>query len=195
MSSVSKNFNEYDDIRVALKETILKVESEYIHLIPPLPDWCNKTYLINDNGIEYSINIYNLTCTCNEFKEKLELYTPREVRSLCSHLRYKISNTKIAEYLDEVTSLLVKETASASKIKYYSYEIAGRQIIIGLNKTQWVKVFTKAKRNKADPEGNFTKYSYNLKQGRWSYNISPYPKNLIIEAIKLSLSQIAKPIG
>ncbi|MDP4116317.1 MAG: hypothetical protein Q8903_09295 [Bacteroidota bacterium] len=186
MSRPAKNPKEFDDIRLALKQIKEHVDNQYYHLIPELPEWCNKDYCFNDNGSDYSINIYKLTCTCQSFIDKTGLYDPRDIRSLCKHIYYKMARTKVMGYLDDLSCLLLKDYMHSPDMSFYSFQLLERNVIIGLAQTPWVNVYTKAKRTKEDVEGNYTKYSYNINQKRWSYNISPYPKNLIIDAINLS---------
>lgn len=193
MASSSKGIREFDDIRIALKEIQEQGSSQYSHIIPQLPEWFDKEYVFTENGEVYSINLYKLTCTCNEFKEKSTLYKPGEIKSLCRHIYGKILRTRAVEYIDELSLLLLKDYMHNPELVFYSYILSGRQIIIGLARSPWINIYAKAKRTKEDSEGRYSRYSYNIKQDRWSYNISPYPKNLIIEAIKISLRQNSAP--
>lgn len=193
MASSLKKIKEYDDIRIALKEIQEQGNNQYSHIIPQLPEWFDKEYIFTENGEVYSINLYRLTCTCSEYKDKALKYKCGDIKSLCRHIYSKIIRTRAAEYIDDLSLLLLKDYVHNPGLVFYSYILSGRRIIIGLAQSPWINIYAKAKRTKDDPEGRYSRYSYNLKQERWSYNISPYPKNLIIEAIKISIGQNSAP--
>ncbi|MEW6506359.1 MAG: hypothetical protein AB1432_01305 [Bacteroidota bacterium] len=158
-------------------------EKWYIHQIPKLPEWTNRTYYYK----EFKQNPFQLKCNCPDFQERNKTYIGRDSRKLCYHLYLKLTTTKISEHIDELTLLLL-EAQFKYRIKlFFKSHFYTSELILGFNdKNDWINIFLK--------EGDsWKKYSYNQKELRWRYKIEPKNKELlnrrIIEIMVWQLSR------
>lgn len=157
----------------------------YIHKLPKFPSFMQgKTYRYAD----YKMDLFNLSCSCENQKLKREKYKGRDVRLLCKHLYYKILKTSAAQGLDSLSLEIMKTAVLFGEKHLYKYTYKDQDIILGFNEgTEWVNVYAP---NKFNPE-QYHRYSYNPNDYRWSYSSEPeygaLIPGLIIRVIKYQL--------
>lgn len=134
----------YDDLRnVEGKNKQTKGESlksDYIHLVPPMPKWTDKEYTSQNE----TQNVYRLTCTCDDYKERAELFEERDVRIICRHLFWKLTKTRAYRFLDKLTELLAHDSAFYREWIHYKSDFEGRDMIIGktnLYTSGWLNIY------------------------------------------------------
>lgn len=144
-----------------------------LRIVKPLSNF-NETIQIEsfsfDSDRTYSLNLYNQTCTCNEFvsgeKEKFE---KGDLRRLCRHLIFKYKRSFSPKKLTPFKRFLFDNQYSLKeKVKqttffgvdlpvYFSYD----------NRSDWCDIFF--------PTNNiYKRYSFNIREERFSYNDKPY---------------------
>jgi hypothetical protein len=157
----------YDDIR---KRKPAETEKHQYYIepqIPGLPEWTNKTYHCQDE----EVNLFKLTCTCEDFKARKENYTDRDVRLCCKHIYYKLSNTAAKRYINSLYKNLSYAAAFFDIDSFFTFNIDKRDIYYGFNGyLNWVQVFVPVTENDAD---SYARFSYSPKLHRWSRGIEP----------------------
>lgn len=152
-----------------------KPEHYYIHSIPKLPSWTNKKYKCSGE----IVNLFNLTCTCEDFINRSRLFSERDIRKACKHIYYKLRDTKASEYIDKLTFKLLEAGVFHGEQHLFEYNIKNKKVILGFGESEeWVNVYAKN-------EGNYSRYSFNIKQQRWSNKWSPTNEHLIRIAIEI----------
>lgn len=180
---------EFTDIRIAEKaisRNPFSAPNYYIHLLPRLPEWTDRIYYYKTGPTTFEKqNLYHLTCTCSTFKEKKKVFEGRDIRVLCKHLFYKLTETKAKKYLQELDVLLMRSAVIFHEMYLYKYTIKKKDVILGFKQdTDWVNVYT---HNIAD---TYIKFSYHPIKRTWSYGIAPPNHTMLILAINSSLTQL-----
>lgn len=157
----------YDDIRKR-KPTETKKHQYYIEpQFPPLPEWTNKIYRCQDE----EVNLFKITCTCEDFKARKDNYTARDVRLCCRHIYYKLNNTAASKYINSIYKNLSYVTAFIGMNSFYTFSIDKRDIYYGFNSSlNWIQVFVPVRTN--DPD-SYARFSYSPKLRRWSHGTEP----------------------
>lgn len=161
----------FDDIRdleklaKAREEYKMAIEAElYIHEIPLLPSWTNKQY--KSQG--YVQNLYHLSCDCPDYVEKKRKYrAKRDVRRLCRHLYWKLTQTAAKDFIDDLSREFSRAVAIHGIDKFLKKNMNGNIVYLGFKDgNHWINVYV-------NENGEWKRYSYNLKQRRWSYERKP----------------------
>lgn len=157
----------YDDIRKR-KPTETKKHQYYIEpQFPLLPEWTDKLYHCQDE----KVNLFKLTCTCDDFKERKEKYYARDVRLCCKHIYYKLTSTAASKFINTLYKNLTYVTAFFNIDSFYTFSIDKRNIYYGFNgQLNWVQVFVPVRIN--DPNF-YARFSYSPKLRRWSHGTKP----------------------
>ncbi len=149
-----KGFNSLEDA-IKHNEPIKLNLPPYVHQVPDFPDWTNK----NKKVMGKDVNLFFMTCSCDDFLDSVPLYDGRDVRKVCVHLYFGLKRhwNKI---LDELTKLIIEyQFKYGPEILYRLNE----KIIIGTKpKTSWVSIYS-------FEENEWRKHSYDLKEKRFSY--------------------------
>lgn len=166
----------FTDLRDAEKELTKNSGDSfctYTHLVPPLPDWTNKTYKYK----EHNINLYNLSCSCQKYKDLAEVYAERDVRRICEHVFAKVKSTKAKEYVDDLTYRLMEASAIYCEMERYITYLDGQEIILGRkDNSDWINIYTTIPTYfdlKKKLEIKYYTYSYSIAEKRWAYNSHP----------------------
>lgn len=182
----------YSDLRVAEKNYFRQPEQPqfqiYSHVLPALPDWTDKEYKCK----EEIVNLFNLTCTCREYKLKSRKYPHRDIRGLCIHIFTKIKHSKAKEHLDQLSFMLLQNAAVFGEKYLLKGSMEGKYIYIGVTpRNEWINIYTQfpVYYNLGKKDETYFKYSYSVKQDRWAYGTYPYNelnmKPVILQAIQL----------
>ncbi len=176
--SKPKLFIDLRTLKQAEDSPLLPGQNYYIHKIPRFPEWMKgKTYRYAD----HKMDLYNLKCDCNSQLEKRELYSGRDVRTLCKHLYFKILKTSAAREIDSLTFLLIRSAVLWGESHLYRYTYLGKEIILGFKENvDWTNVYSE---NKYNPE-EYHRYSFNPITNRWSYDNPPEYGYLVPDLIK-----------
>lgn len=160
-------------------DTTLKnfdIDLNYIHEIEGFTQKKNK---IHHSG-HYKQNLYKLECTCEVFSKNKTVFNKKDLRRLCKHLYWKLSNLKL---VDKLTLLLAFDSVyfNYKKMIKLSY---GKDFVIASYKegSSWINIFSKEK--------EWKKFSYEINQKRWSYNSKPANSNRIKQDINYLFSNI-----
>jgi hypothetical protein len=179
---------EYDDLR-KVKADVQKRYGIYchIHRIPPLPSFTDKIYRYKDE----EMNLYHLTCTCDAYHDKLLLkYEPRDIRSICIHLYYKLITSAAKKYLDQLTLILMEAAVKHNARYLYRYYFSKEKKEVYLSfaeHTEWINIFMQVR---SEEDADFVRFGYNHAQHRWNYGKAPELAGkieYIAEAIKNQL--------
>ena len=167
-------FTDLRDLEHHAKQVIEKEEqpedTPYLHLVPPLPKWTNKTYRTQNE----KQNLYNLTCTCSEYTAKAKRYDERDIRRLCIHLYYKLTETKAQQFIDDLTKLIMKAAVFHKEKRWLKHNWSGGIMVIGFaDETDWVNVYLPTNEH-------CLRFAYNPVQRRFAHNASP-PKQAELE--------------
>ena len=160
---------EFSDLRVAEKEIQAipnLARNYYIHLLPELTYawWTNKDYKYKSE----LINPYKYTCTCTEYQQRAAIFPKsRDIRRACKHIYYKFTDTKLKQYLDSLSHLLLKSSAIHNEVLHFKYEYLDKQYYFGFKQnTNWINVYLKE-------DDEFRKFGFNPVENRWSYKSEP----------------------
>jgi len=158
---------EYSDLRIAEKEiqTVPNLaRNYYIHLLPELPWWTNRIYKHKDE----ELNLSKYSCSCTDYQQRAILFSkPRDIRRACKHIYYKLTGTRIKDFIDPLTQLLLKSTAIHNEVLHFKYEYLGKAYYFGFKEnTNWINVYLKE-------DDEFRKFGFNPVEYRWSYKSEP----------------------
>lgn len=151
---------------------------KYYHSLPAVKEFYNKTYKLSYEGKQYFINPAKPECTCSEFKENAEKYSSSDIRIICRHIYVKYKQLKILNSFDSLTRILLSSTVLFGEKELFRN--SGDEFLFvmgGSNSGGWQNIYAK------NESGEFTRYSYNKTQNRWSYNIAPPLEKIIITKI------------
>ena len=153
-------------------------KGNYIHKVPPLPRWTNKVY--TSQGFKQ--NLYDLACTCPDFSYKKSKYKqPRDARSLCKHLYWKLTDTKASEFVEDKTLVLI-EPVVKGEIEFFHKEVLHnkREVIFGFsnNGEPWLGVYT------INEFSKWTGYFYSYQEKRFAYGNEPPDKVKIVNKLR-----------
>lgn len=156
----------YDDIRKR-KPTEIKKHQYYVEpQLPELPAWTNKKYSCQ----EQQVNLFLLTCSCEDFKERKEKYGARDVRLCCKHIYYKLTSTAASKFINTLYKNLTYAAAFFNVDSIYTFKIDKRDIYYGFNgQLDWVQVFVPVNGS----NDSYARFSYSPKLKRWSHGIEP----------------------
>lgn len=146
---------------------------ENIRIIKPLSNF-NKTIQIEsfyfDSDKTYSLNLYNQTCTCNEFVSgKKEKFEKGDLRRLCRHLISEYKRSFSPKKLTPFKRFLIDNQYSLKeKVEQISFFDLDLPVYFSYdNRSHWCDIFF--------PINNFYKrYGFNIREERFSYNDKPY---------------------
>lgn len=159
-------FIDLEDVR-KLKEENFKVTEEYYkYFIPSLPLFTNKDYIYKNGSETFKINLFYLSCTCNQ--NLIKEFGQRNLKTICSHILFKIENTKAIEYIDRLSLLLIRSKIKFGEEQLIRTEIKEKDVLFGFNKEiDWINTYIK------QPVNEWIRFSYNLNEKKWSYGIKP----------------------
>lgn len=165
----------YDDVRKANPSYNIPTDvskTKYVHLVPQLPKWTNKEYR-SQNEIQ---NLFNLSCSCSNFKDRSQLFRKRDVRSLCKHIYWKITQFAASNYIDDLTKILAHDSVFHNQWLHQKISYKNDYMIIGFTNyrdSSWLNVYYPFYNN------GWFNLSYSFKENRWRNGVTP-PNDLKI---------------
>lgn len=153
-------------------------ETPYLHTIPLLPEWTDKTYRTQDE----KQNLYHLTCTCADYAAKVKRYEPHDVRRLCRHLYYKLTDTKASLHIDELTKQIMKAAVFHNEKRWMKHTGSnGAPLVIGFtDKSDWLNIYIPT-------DDGCTRCAYHPVERRFAYNASPPNRSELEQEIQMLL--------
>ena len=160
----------FDDPREAEKKifSVTPIVKPIAYTIDNLPGWCNREY-----KKEFDLfNPYTVICTCGEYKEQSKEYESRDYRRVCKHLYY-LYRYRLKDEVPALTMMLMEQyhrygaeelikAEYGEAIFYYGFDRTGEWINIYCNESMWIR------------------FSYNIKQKRWSDKIAPKNEEIYV---------------
>ena len=125
--------------------------------------------MVNDS-VYYSVNLFEMTCTCPGFTSKYHQNERLDIRRMCRHITEVYCSTDlISQCSDEVQSLVL---AGGRNECYFDTNIGDKRIIIGWDQdNEWISVFFPNYEN--DGSVSYERFAYSISQKRWSHSDSP----------------------
>jgi len=123
-----------------------------------------------DSDEKYSVNLYNMTCSCKDFEKKYRSqYTKGDLRRFCKHLihEYKtnfglIGASNFHKFIFENNQTLYKQ------FKYFTLEKLPTPVIVNFeSKDDWWNIFIE------NEKGVYKSYGYSPLDERFSYGEVP----------------------
>ena len=162
------------DIRV-IKEVPETGNNHFIYEFPKLPVKFNKFY----HSKHEKINLFNFTCTCEQYINNSKHYTGRDIRKACKHIYYKASSEWLKDTIDPVTILLLKTAVFNGYKHLYKINIYSKEFYFIINPdSAWVKVITLSVNNSS------IEYLYHTIDKRWGYGKEPDNDVFIVDQIQ-----------
>ncbi len=173
-----KNKDEFDlieDIRTLKDSKVGDGQNFVIYEFPKLPKRLNKVYF---SKLE-KINLYNYTCTCEQFRENSKLYKGRDLRRACKHIYYKASATWLREIVGEVTVLLLNKAVYGGFKYLYKVNLYKKEFYFVINpESAWVNIIT------LNNDSFAVEFTYHTIKKRWGYANTPDEAVHIVDQIQ-----------
>lgn len=173
-----KNKDEFDlieDIRTLKDSKIGYGQNFIIYEFPLLPKKFNKVYFSKQE----KINLYNFSCTCQQFEDNSKHFSDRDIRRACKHIYYKASVTWLREFVGEITVLLLHKAVFNGFKFLYKINIFKQEFYFIINpESAWVNVIT------LKDDSLAVEYTYHTIQKRWGHANTPDEAAYIIDQIQ-----------
>lgn len=164
-------------------------------LLPALPKELDKSmnHLSHSHHRQYTLNLYQLRCTCSRFRHYRGFFPPRDIRRLCRHLRLEMEVHNLLSQLGEVEQRIIQDQVRDRC--YQSLTVLGTHLVMGFHpKSDFVRVFTRRK-NVDDPDdgpfsGVYDKFVLHVSQELWIFGDAPPGARAIIQAVAQTLHGI-----
>jgi len=112
----------------------------------------------SDPELTYSVNLFDLTCTCPDFYEVRSHYPPNDIRRICKHIHKTILESDI----NNLTKNIIGNYRKYRVENYFNFKQDSLNIYIGYKSGDWVDVIDEEKR-----------YGYNPDTQLWAYSDKP----------------------
>jgi|GEM_PF-1659830 len=167
----TNEIKEFDDLRKVSANLQKRYGSFYhVHKVPTLPSFTDKTYHYKD----VEMNLFNLTCTCDSYNDKLLLqHEQRDIRCLCVHLYYKLISSAAKRYIDQLTLILMEAAVKHNAQYFYKYSFLKekKDVYFSFSEhTDWINVYLQVR---SDEDADYVRFGYSYKQHRWNYDEAP----------------------
>ncbi len=147
------------------------------------------------------VDIETRTCECGGFTKYRHSFDFNDPRRLCSHLRKFFSSEDLLEgendLNEEERDFLISRMPTGRYLAKAIYVGDYRSIVLFKFEQhyyeQWLDVWAPKKHQKKDGTRNYERFSYALREGRWSYRESPY-QGAIIASIIETLFRLDDPL-
>lgn len=154
---------------------------EGFRIVKPLSNF-NKNVVVESfsflNENTYLTNLFLQTCNCTEFSiGSKSNYEKGDLRRFCKHLISEYRDSFTPEKLTELKGFLIENRYSlkANFKKIYLEKISLPIYLSYQNNNDWCDIYFPIK-------GSFSKYSYNYKEERFSYDDKPYGHVITLRA-------------
>lgn len=154
----------HNKIIAVINELSSKAEP-VVYTMPVMPEKFKRTLPFSN----CKVNLYYMTCTCKEYRQKAGKYPRKDIRRICKHL-FNALLSNYSELLDELTVMLLE-----NKFWFNIEEIfkTDNQTYIGIGK-EWIVITTY--------ETGLKRYAYNFIEKYWSEEpVDLYPVLKILE--------------
>jgi len=132
----------------------------------------------------FEINLFQMTCTCQDFIKRRKNFDKNDIRRPCKHLLNKLTRKKFIGKHDDLAQCIINHSPIKEKIAL-NHMTSGEAIIFCYNENNWIDVFTRKRKN-GDKDGKYTgaydRFGFNVEETRWSYGYAP-PGALEIRAM------------
>jgi len=118
----------------------------------------------------YSVNLYQMTCTCKDFEKKQRnLYLNGDIRRMCKHLIDAYKNCFGLNGLSDLNRFIIKNGYPLNKyFRYFDIEKIPLPIVVNFeSKDSWWNIFM------ANEKGIYSRYGYSPLEKRFSYDDKP----------------------
>lgn len=138
------------------------------------------------------VDIESRSCECGAFTKYRHSFAFNDPRRLCSHLRKFWNNADLLEgdndLNDEEQEFLVSRMPTGRYLAKAIYVGDYRSIVLFKFEQQyyeqWLDVWAPKKHQKKDGSRNYERFSYALRDGRWSYGAAPHQGPVIASMIE-----------
>lgn len=123
-----------------------------------------------DNDKIYTVNLYNFTCSCPDFKKMSRDKHPRgDIRRLCKHLMREYRVDFGTDGLTQIQKCIFEnERPVYNKFKDINLRDFSRKIIVNFDNNQsWSRIYVEQENS------SFKDYSYDFIEKRFSYGETP----------------------
>lgn len=169
-----------DDVRELNKQlSTSNKPGEYYFIpnLPAVPQYFNKK-LISQS---YEVNLFNFTCSCDQFKENNIIYLDRDIRKACKHVYYKVDSNFDRLKIPQLWRILLKNAAIFGTQHYYKFKFKENEFYYGFKEdTVWVNIFANVL---GDATKDYFQYGYNLVTNAWASRLEPKQKFEIIHIL------------
>jgi hypothetical protein len=159
----AKRHHVFTDLREAEKSVIYvnPIVEPVSYIVENLPAWCNKEYRRGDD----MFNPFTMICTCEEYKESTKEFAPLDFRRVCRHL-YNFYMYRIKNDINPLAVILMEQNKKYGSEELIQAELNGTIFYYGFTRTnEWVNIYCN--------ENMWIRFSYNIRQKRWSDKIAP----------------------
>ena len=143
--------------------------------IPPFSKKYDKNIKIQDlkdGRRKFTVNLFTMNCTCQEFHEKHKIYSPNHLKRICQHLKDAINKPLSEE--DPFLRRIILSFYNKPEHYFYFFDFNEKHVIYFIESSNWVNIITEH-----NPD---TQYVYNIIEKRWSSaGIPDKAKSLISE--------------
>lgn len=143
--------------------------------IPAFSKEFNKDIKIQDSKDlrrRFLVNLFTMSCTCQEFQKKQKSYSPTHLKRICQHL--KDAMDKPLSEKDPFLRRIVASFYNKPAHYFYFFDFIEKHVIYFTESSNWVNIITEH-----NPD---TQYAYNIIEKRWSSEgIPDKAKSLVSE--------------
>ena len=163
-----------------------------VTMVADVPSFCVPDSPSKQPRKHSGVNIKSRTCECGSFTKYRHLFEFEDPRRLCSHLRKYFSNADLLEgdhdlSEDEQDFLVSRMPTGRYQAKAIYVDNYRTLVLFKFEQRyyeQWLDVWAPKKHQKKDGSRNYDRFSYALRDGRWSYGAAPYQGPVIASIIE-----------
>ena len=143
--------------------------------IPPFSADFDKNIKIqdlNDLRRKFTVNLFTMTCTCQDFQAKHKDYPPNHLNRICQHLKDAIDKPLVEK--DPFLRKVIIHFYNKPEHYFYYFDFDEKHVLYFTESSNWINIITEH-----NPD---IKYAYNIVEKRWSSaGIPDKAKSLISE--------------
>lgn len=165
---------------------------DVVTMVADIPSFCVPDKPTKKPRKNPDVNIETRTCECGAFTKYRHPFEFNDPRRLCSHLRKYFSDGDLLEgdhdlNKDEQEFLVDRMPTGRYQAKAIYVDDYRTIVIFKFDHRyyeQWLDVWAPKQNQKKDGSRNYDRFSYALREGRWSYGASPYQGPVIASLIE-----------
>jgi hypothetical protein len=141
------------------KEIVLVKTNYLIPILKGVP----KSYSYYNRN---KVNAHYLNCTCKEYRDNIKLYPLRDIRRICKHIFFIITNV-YSEKLDELSAMLLAHRFWDKITEVYEILYLNKKLYLSFDKEQkFIRVYLK--------NSEWKYYTFIPGKDIWQNDLPPY---------------------